>query len=113
MQGRSLIPLLRGQSADWPEEIFVQISESQVGRAVRTDRWKYGVIAPGKDGWSESASDRYEEACLYDLEADPYELNNRVGKPAFRAIADDLKERLLRRMRDAGEKVPDIVNRVL
>ena len=49
MQGRSILPLLRGEAEaaeSWPEEMFVQISEAQVGRAVRTHRWKYGVDAP-------------------------------------------------------------------
>ena len=32
----ALMPLLRGGDDDWPEEVFVQISEAQVGRAVRT-----------------------------------------------------------------------------
>ncbi|OUC06808.1 arylsulfatase, partial [Litorilinea aerophila] len=36
MEGRSILPLLRGQAADWPQEVFIQISESQVGRALRT-----------------------------------------------------------------------------
>src|SRR5690606_4180351 len=67
MQGRSILPLLRGDPANWPEEVFVQISESQVGRAVRTQRWKYGVIAPGKDPRRDPGSDMYEEAYLYDL----------------------------------------------
>ena len=40
MQGRSLLPLLKGVSDEWPEEVFVQISEAQTGRAVRTQRWK-------------------------------------------------------------------------
>ncbi|MEL7237442.1 MAG: sulfatase-like hydrolase/transferase, partial [Planctomycetota bacterium] len=42
VQGRSLLPLLRRETAGWPEEVFVQISESHFGRAVRTRRWKYG-----------------------------------------------------------------------
>ena len=47
MQGRSILPLTRGETEEWPEEVFVQVSEAQVGRAVRTHRWKYGVAAPG------------------------------------------------------------------
>ena len=30
MQGRSILPLTRGETDGWPEEVFVQISESQV-----------------------------------------------------------------------------------
>ena len=36
MQGKSLLPLVQKRTVSWPEEVFVQISESQVGRAVRT-----------------------------------------------------------------------------
>src|SRR5439155_3385418 len=61
MQGRSILPLTRGETEGWPEEVFVQISESQVGRAVRTHRWKYGVTAPDKNGSRDAASDRYVE----------------------------------------------------
>ena len=61
MQGRSVLPLLRGETADWPEEVFVQISEAQVGRAVRTQRWKYGVDAPNKGGGKDAGSDIYVE----------------------------------------------------
>ncbi len=36
MRGRPLQPLVDGRAQDWPLEIFVQISESQCGRAIRT-----------------------------------------------------------------------------
>ncbi|MFD0679964.1 MULTISPECIES: sulfatase-like hydrolase/transferase [unclassified Paenibacillus] len=112
MQGRSVMPLLQGKQAraDWPQEVFVQISESQVGRAIRTDRWKYSVKAAGKDGWSDSGSDIYEEEFLYDLQADPYELSNLAGVESLRTVADQLKLRLLARMKDAGEPSAQIVN---
>lgn len=108
MQGRSLMPLLRRQSADWPDEVFIQISESQVGRAVRTQRWKYSVTAPGKSGWEDSASDHYVEEFLYDLQADPYELTNLVGLASHQEVSGMLRERLLRRMQEAGEPIPHI-----
>ena len=50
MHGRSALPLLDGAAADWPEEVFMQISEAEVGRAIRTDRWKYSVYAPHRKG---------------------------------------------------------------
>ena len=108
MQGRSLMPLLRGGVADWPAEVFVQISEAQVGRAVRTRRWKYGVDAPGEQGRDVAGADHYEEQYLYDLQVDPYELNNLVGLESHREVAQVMKERLLRRMEEAGEARPHI-----
>ncbi len=108
MEGHSILPLLQREPAPWPEEVFVQISESQVARAIRTRRWKYCVSAPGLSGWEQAGSDRYVEEALYDLEADPYELENLAGIDAFRAIADDLRRRLIARMVAAGEAAPAI-----
>lgn len=110
MQGRSVLPLLRRDTADWPEEVFVQISESQVGRAIRTDRWKYCVTAPERNAWNDAGADRYVESLLYDLQADPYELTNLAGVESFRSVADELKARLIARMTDAGEQAPIIEN---
>lgn len=108
MQGRSVLPLLRGQTADWPGEAFLQISESQVGRAIRTPRWKYSVVAPEKHGWEVPSADRYVEACLYDLQGDPYELTNLAGLDSHRELAAALSARLVRRMVKAGEAAPII-----
>ncbi|HEU5139061.1 MAG TPA: sulfatase-like hydrolase/transferase [Bacillales bacterium] len=108
MQGRSILPLVRGGVDDWPEEAFVQISESQVGRAVRTQRWKFGVTAPDRNGKTDPGSDSYVEEFLYDLEADPYELRNLVEREKYNGIKEDLKARLIRRMVEAGEEAPMI-----
>jgi arylsulfatase A-like enzyme len=110
MQGRSLLPLLRGGSAgaNWPNDVFIQISESQVARALRTRRWKYIITAPHKDAWNDCCSDRYVEQALYDLEADPYELENLAGFSSHRALCDRLAQRLVARMRQAGEQPPAI-----
>ncbi len=108
MQGRSILPLLGGRSPAWPQEVFVQISESQVGRAIRTHRWKYGVTAPDKQGWKDTCSDQYVEQYLYDLEADPAELNNLVGAKTHVGVRQDLQRRLMARMVQAGEARPVI-----
>jgi arylsulfatase A-like enzyme len=112
IQGRSILPLLHGRGREaptnWPSDLFVQISESQVGRAIRTQRWKYIVNAPDKDGWKDAGSDRYVEQALYDLEADPYELENLAGSAAHRLLCDRLRQRLLARMTAAGETTPVI-----
>ncbi len=103
MQGRSILPLTKGDTEGWPEEVFVQISESQVGRAVRTHRWKYGVTAPDKHGGQDAASEHYVEEYLYDLQADPYELTNLIGRESHQEVTAVMRERLIRRMVDAGE----------
>jgi arylsulfatase A-like enzyme len=104
MQGRSIMPLLRRQpTAAWPGEVFIQISEAEVGRAIRTHRWKYGVTAPGIPGNSVPGASEYVETSLYDLETDPHELNNLVGRSAYRTLCDQLGERLLARLAEAGE----------
>ncbi len=108
MEGRSILPLLRGEQADWPSDVFVQISESQVGRAVRTQRWKYGVTAQDVPGGRQPGSDLYVEEYLYDLQADPYELTNLIGFESHQDVAAVLKERLLQRMEAVGETRPKI-----
>ena len=108
MQGRSVLPLVRREAGTWPEEAFVQISEAQVGRAVRTGRWKYAVDAPDKKGGSDPGSDVYEEQYLYDLEVDPYELNNLAGLESHQNVSQIMSERLVRRMVEAGESAPVI-----
>lgn len=108
MQGRSILPLLQGRSAEWPAEVFVQISESQVGRAIRTQRWKYSVRALDKDGSQHGASDRYTEDCLYDLQSDPSELTNLINRQSHAELAGHLRDRLSARMVAAGESAPVI-----
>jgi len=110
MQGRSVLPLLDRRNDDWPEEVFLQISEAEVGRAIRTRRWKYSVYAPGRDGGrhGDDGGQGYVERYLYDLAADPAEQVNLVGRPQYREVADRLRERLIQRMLAAGEPQPTI-----
>jgi arylsulfatase A-like enzyme len=108
MQGRSIMSLVKRQNTDWQEEVFIQISETQVGRAIRTQRWKYSVVAPNKHGWNDACSDHYVEEFLYDLQADPYELTNLIGLESHQRVSAVLRERLIRRMAEAGEEAPVI-----
>lgn len=108
LHGRSIMPLVQGQRVAWPSEILIQISESEVGRAIRTRRWKYSVVAPHKNPLSDSSSDRYVEAALYDLEADPYELSNLMGLESHLDVAGALRARLIECLLAAGEGVPEI-----
>lgn len=110
MTGRSLLSLTRDETVDWPDDVFIQISESQIGRAVRTSRWKYSVSAPNKKGWVlEKDSDIYEEEFLYDLEADPHELANLIGLDSHQEVAAVLRKRLLKYLGDVEGATPEIV----
>ena len=109
MRGHPLQETVRGTADDWPEEVFIQISESQVGRAIRTHRWKYSVRAPDGHDLSAPDSDVYVEDFLYDLEADPHERKNLVADPTYGNVRAELAETLKRRMAEAGERVPAIV----
>lgn len=103
MQGNSLKRLIQGNIVDWPKEVFIQISESQVGRAIRTEKWKYSVRAPNKIGYYHSKSDVYIEEFLYDLENDIYEQQNLVKDPNYKKIRLELAERLKYYMKKANE----------
>ncbi len=105
--GHSLLRLVRGETQAWPESVFMQISESQVGRAVRTKSWKYSVRADA-DGWNDSCADVYYEDFLYDLQQDPHERNNLVLAPEYENVRREMAALLVRQMEQAGEKVPEI-----
>jgi arylsulfatase A-like enzyme len=110
LPGRSLLDLVeRRDAAPWPDDVFVQISESETGRAIRTRRWKYGVTAPDSVGTHAPGSDTYHETALYDLVADPHELNNLIHEASHEPLCHKLSERLLARMAQAGEPPATIV----
>ena len=108
--GRSLLLLVRGEvreaTADapgWPEAVLIQTSRAAAARAVRTRRGKYIVHALDDDALKKPHPSRYAEAELYDLEHDPWELNNRIADPRQNAVRADLRERLHALTRAAGE----------
>ena len=83
--------------------VFMQISESQVGRAIRTDKYKYSVRAL-KDGNICHDSSVYFEDYLYDLENDPYEKTNLVRDKKYTKVRARLRSLLKHEMRRAGER---------
>jgi arylsulfatase A-like enzyme len=109
MRGQALQGLADGTARDWPDEVFVQISEDIIGRAVRTKKWKYSVVAPKPaEGPQPPGADAYTEHFLYDLEKDPHERTNLVRDPKHADIRAQLAAVLRRRMAAAGEKQPTI-----
>jgi arylsulfatase A-like enzyme len=92
--------------------IFAQISESRVGRCIRTPRYLYSVYAPGKNGGECADADLYADDFLYDMANDPFQLHNLVGDPAYASIREELAALLLRKMHEAGERPAKIVKSV-
>ena len=92
-QGRSLVPLLRGEKPPWRESVLIEYFSDTVFprirnmgyRAVRTERYKYidYIELPGMDE-------------LYDLDADPCELDNLIGSGREREVLPALQAELAR-----------------
>lgn len=106
MQGRSLLSLVRRTAVDWPDDVLIQISESMTARALRTPQWTYVVAQP--DGKSQESANNYVEHQLYDLFSDPHQLVNLAGRRDTREVSARLRQRLLNRMKQAGEAQPEI-----
>ena len=104
MQGRSVLPLLLRKTEDWRNEVYIEISESLTGRALRTPQWTYAVAVPH----SEKLSTHYNEYLLYDRFADPFQHVNLAGRTDTREISQHLRERLLARIVEAGDPKPVI-----
>ena len=103
LQGRSLLPLMDQRVPDWRDSVFIQISETQIGRAVRTERWMYGVMGTEGDPWKDFASSAYSGTYLYDLKADPFELHNLINYISHQSIEIELQKLLSFHMHQAGE----------
>ena len=93
MRGRSLAPLMRGETADWREDFFYEhLYERETipkSEGVRTERFKYVRYF--------ERNPLYEQ--LFDLEADPNEVTNLADDPAhettlrtLRARCDELRD---------------------
>ena len=95
MIGENLLDVVEKKDDNRPNEIFAQISESRVGRCIRTARYTYSVYAPGVNGGEAAAAGRYSDDFLYDMEKDPHQLNNVVADPAYLQVKAELRSRLL------------------
>ena len=106
--GHSLVRELTGEE---PERdcVFIQISESQCGRAIRTKQYKYSVRALSPTGYTIHRSPVYFEDYLYDLTKDPIEKNNLIKDRSYAFVRQKMKKLLLREMERAGEKKPVIL----
>lgn len=101
------LALTAGDLARTPEgdsAVLVQISESETGRALRTSRWTYHVVGDG----IASHSDSYTESGLWDLEADPYQLDNVIGLESYAGVAEQLRQVLLDRILEVENRVATV-----
>ncbi|HZK21682.1 MAG TPA: sulfatase-like hydrolase/transferase [Oscillospiraceae bacterium] len=96
--------LIREKERDFA---FVQVSESQIGRAVRTKRYLYSIRAKG-NGFTRHSATVYYEDYLYDMEKDPYQKENLIKSPDYEQERTVLKEMLIKEMVRAEEKKPII-----
>ena len=95
MIGENLLDVVTGTSENRVNEVYAQISESRVGRVIRTVDYTYSVYAPGINGGAAASARVYEDDFLYDLKQDPYQLTNLIADPAYAAVKKRLRERLL------------------
>ena len=103
MQGTSLVPVLTGQETpDWRKSVYYHYYEFPQPHhvhphyGVRTERYKL-IHFYDLNEWE-----------LYDLQADPNELQSRYGDPAFEKLTAELKtelERLRKQYKDDGSVV--------
>jgi uncharacterized sulfatase len=101
MRGRPLQNAIK-RSPEWPDDVFLEISESQVGRAIRTARWTYSVSVPNSESLNGRAS-TYIEEFLYDNETDPHQKKNLVASPDHEDVRGEMKARLMTYLRETGE----------
>jgi len=91
--GHSLAPLLTDPDVPWPDDLMCEFHGHRFLYSQRMLRWSnYKFIY--------NACDEDE---LYDLGADPYELHNVIRDPAYSAIADEGRERMLRRIQESND----------
>jgi N-sulfoglucosamine sulfohydrolase len=113
LQGRSLMPLIRGEKQEINDEIFAEVNyhaSYEPMRAVRTQRWNYirrfgdrrKPVLPNCDdgpskqewldhGWRDRSVATEE---LYDTMFDPNETRNLAGDATARAALDEMRGRL-------------------
>lgn len=109
MIGENLLDVFTKKNPDRPNEVYAQISESRVGRCIRTTDYKYSIYAPGKNGFQTADSHVYADDFLYNLRNDPDELHNLIDCTAYYDIKLQLREKLLNWIEKVEGYRPEII----
>ena len=94
------------QNNDESECVYIQISESQCGRAIRTKDFTYSVSSPLAFS---SSSFVYFEDYLYDNRVDKAQKNNLIKSKEYKEIRTSLKALLLNEIKKYEGKTPKIL----
>jgi choline-sulfatase len=96
VQGKSLSPLLEGQTDSHRERVFVEYAENEEAM-VRTPRWKL-IYGTGKrerqDGYTTGKPLPGRTVRLYDLENDPDEMKNLAATPEYARRVEEMTNQL-------------------
>ena len=101
MQGASLRPLMQGKDVAWREELFLESlytgRDTPFQEGIRFGKWKYIRMYDGKGRYEESdvefANRAPEFEMLFDLEADPKEMDNLIESHADSEILASLRKK--------------------
>jgi len=97
MDGRSFLPLLRGESIRWRDHILYEyhwewnFPATPTVFAIRTERYKY-IFYHGV--WDHDG--------FYDLRTDPHERHNLINVPAYREQSEAMKKQLFDELEAGG-----------
>lgn len=104
--GTDIMSLYSGEKKR--DAVYIQISESQCGRAIRTPRYTYSVRASSPEGYLFSSFPSYTEDYLYDNLNDRYQKKNLIRDADYASVRQQLRRLLVREAAVAGEKPPTI-----
>ncbi|MCB0155580.1 MAG: hypothetical protein KDF65_12360, partial [Anaerolineae bacterium] len=93
--GRSLLPLLRGETSAWPDEAFAECHGQRFNYTQR-------ILWQGQHKYVFNAFDEWDE--LYDLAADPYEMRNLAAEPAGRPLLERMAGRMWQIIRETDDR---------
>ena len=112
VQGRSLRPLLHGQTPDdWREAMYYRYWMHKAHHnvyahyGVRTQRYKLIYYYADALAQAGAIDEQHEpEWELFDLQVDPHELRNVVHDPAYAGVAAELRDTLHRLQAEVGDQ---------